>query len=73
MPRSMHARRVEAARLRARQRELQPEQVGRGQQDAVRVDRDRAEIRNPPGSSSSLGYMRAYSQHIENHRPRRRW
>ena len=40
-----HADRVEAARLRADHGELQTEQVRRGEQHAVGVDGDRAEVK----------------------------
>src|SRR3989442_14495008 len=40
-----HAVRVEAARLRANHRELQADQIRRGEQDAVRVQRDRPELK----------------------------
>src|SRR5437763_3757162 len=43
-----HAVRVEAAVLRPNARELQTQQVRRGQQNAVRVDRNRSEERERP-------------------------
>ena len=65
MPRSITRLRIEAARARAHQRELQAEQVRRRQQHAVGVDREPPDLKQ-----DGMHVVPSDADHVEEHEHR---